>query len=142
MAQHVRMRLEPELRFDPGPLDHAGEPGRAERRAALRGEHGLGEVFAGAQVAIGGPSGSDCSVYGGWGDQSEVPLDYARDYIGMLPARRKSTLRNFGQRNPFIRFSLNTKKTIPRRRNGQRRFARRSENLSFVLCLRLAQPEM
>ena len=39
MAQHVRMRLEAELRQSPGALDHAGEPGRAEWRAALGREY-------------------------------------------------------------------------------------------------------
>lgn len=37
---------------------------------------GLSEVLARPQVAIGAPPGSDCSVYGGWGDQSEVPLGH------------------------------------------------------------------
>ena len=39
MAQHVRMGLEAELRLNPGPLDHAGEPGGAERRTTLGREH-------------------------------------------------------------------------------------------------------
>jgi hypothetical protein len=39
MAQHVRMRLEAKLGRFTSALDHAGESGRRERRAALRGEH-------------------------------------------------------------------------------------------------------
>src|SRR5262245_4786376 len=39
MPEHVRVRLERKLRFDPCPLDHAGKPGGAEGSAALRGEH-------------------------------------------------------------------------------------------------------
>jgi hypothetical protein len=39
MAQHVGMRLEAELGLSASPLDHAGEPGRAERRATLGRKH-------------------------------------------------------------------------------------------------------
>ena len=39
VPEHVRVRLEGKLGFDPCPLDHAGEPGGAEGRPALRGEH-------------------------------------------------------------------------------------------------------
>jgi hypothetical protein len=39
VAQHVRMRLEAQLGLDASALDHAGEPGRTERRAALGREH-------------------------------------------------------------------------------------------------------
>jgi hypothetical protein len=35
---------------------------------------GFGQVLAGAQGAIGWPRGPNCSVYGGWRDQPEVPL--------------------------------------------------------------------
>src|SRR5262249_51219186 len=30
--------------------------------------------LTGAQVAVGRPSGGNCSVYSGWGDKSEVPF--------------------------------------------------------------------
>jgi len=39
VAQHVRMRLKGELGLDPSALNHAREPGRAKRGAALGGEH-------------------------------------------------------------------------------------------------------
>ena len=38
---------------------------------------GLGQVLAGAQVGVGRPRGPDCSVYGGWRDQPEVPFGHA-----------------------------------------------------------------
>ena len=37
---------------------------------------GFGQVLAGAQVGIGAPLGPDCSVYGGWRDQLEVPFGH------------------------------------------------------------------
>ena len=37
----------------------------------------LGEEFARAQVAIGRPFGGNCSDYGGWRDQPEVPFAHA-----------------------------------------------------------------
>ena len=33
---------------------------------------GFGEVFAGSQLTVGEPSGRNCSIYGGWGDQLQV----------------------------------------------------------------------
>ena len=39
VPEHVRVCLEGKLRFDPCPLDHAGKPGSAEGRSALRGEY-------------------------------------------------------------------------------------------------------
>ena len=155
--------LKAELGLGPCPLDHTGEPGRAEGRPALRGEHegrlglllaleppqrpklvpedwmgaggallhpadvkrprgkldlvppqvhqlrgpqavpvghqrhrgvpvppavspggvhqpldlGLRQVLAGAQLAVGRPLGGDCSIYGGWRDQPEVPFGHA-----------------------------------------------------------------
>ena len=38
MPEHVRMRLKGELGLDPSALNHAREPSRAKRRAALGGE--------------------------------------------------------------------------------------------------------
>ena len=38
---------------------------------------GLGQVLAGAQLAVGRPLGGDCSIYGGWRDQPEVPFGHA-----------------------------------------------------------------
>ena len=48
VPQHVRMGFEPQLRFGPCALDHAGKPRRGERRSPLRGEHErrLGLLFA------------------------------------------------------------------------------------------------
>ena len=39
MPQHMRMRLEAQLRQSPGALDHSSEPGGAKRRAALGREY-------------------------------------------------------------------------------------------------------
>ena len=35
---------------------------------------GLGEVFASPQVLVGRPSRGNCSIYGGWRDQLQVPF--------------------------------------------------------------------
>ena len=61
------------------PVGHQDHGGVAVAIAVVFGglhqplDLGLGQVFAGAQVGVGGPLGPDCSVYGGWGDQPEVP---------------------------------------------------------------------
>ena len=39
VPEHVRVRLEGELRLDPYPLNHAGKAGRGEWRATLGREH-------------------------------------------------------------------------------------------------------
>ena len=58
-----------------GHKDHRGVP---VAPAVSRGgfhqplDLGLGQVLAGAQVAVGGPLGANCSIYGGWRDQLEV----------------------------------------------------------------------
>lgn len=48
MAQHVRMRLEPQFRLSPSPFDHPREAGRGEGRPSLTDEHkgGLGLLLA------------------------------------------------------------------------------------------------
>src|SRR5262249_43768704 len=63
-----------------GHKDHRGVPvaptvsfGRPHQPLDL----GFGQVLAGAQVTIGGPFGPDCSVYGRWRDQPEVPSGHA-----------------------------------------------------------------
>jgi hypothetical protein len=62
-----------------GHKDHRGVP---VAPAVSRGgfHHSLyfsvSQVLAGAQVAVGGPSGPDCSVYSGWRDQLEVPFGH------------------------------------------------------------------
>lgn len=60
------------------PVSHQDHRGIPEAPSISRGgfhqplDLSLGEVLAGAQVAR--PPSGNCSVYGGWGDQSEVPL--------------------------------------------------------------------
>src|SRR5262249_2856096 len=37
---------------------------------------GLGQVLTGAQLAVGGTLGGNCSVYGDWRDQLQVPFGH------------------------------------------------------------------
>src|SRR5262249_25552143 len=37
---------------------------------------GLGQVLAGAQLAVRGPLRGNCSVYGGWRDQRQMPFGH------------------------------------------------------------------
>lgn len=37
---------------------------------------GVGQILAAPQVAIGSPLGRDCSIYGGWRDQLQVPFGH------------------------------------------------------------------
>ena len=55
VPEHVRVRLEAELRLEPCPLDHAGEPCGAEGCPALRGEH---EGRLGLLLALKPPQGA------------------------------------------------------------------------------------
>jgi hypothetical protein len=70
-----------------GHEDHRGVPvtpsvsfGRVHQPLNL----GLGEVLASAQVAVGRPSRANCSLYGGWRDQSEVPLGHGNRLVGFI----------------------------------------------------------
>ncbi len=38
---------------------------------------GLGQVFPGSQLAVGGPPRRNCSFYGGWRDQLEVRFGHS-----------------------------------------------------------------
>ena len=63
-----------------GHQDHRGVP--VTPTVSRGGFHqpldlGFRQVLAGAQVGVGGPCGPDCSVYGGWRDQPEVPFGHA-----------------------------------------------------------------
>lgn len=70
MPEHVRVRLE--CQFGPGPTPTVF-PGGVREPLDLS----LCQVLAGAQVGVGGPLGPDCSVYGGWRNQAEVPFGHA-----------------------------------------------------------------
>ena len=62
-----------------GRQDHRGVPvAPAVSRGGFHQPLDLGfrQVLAGAQDCVGGPSGPDCSVYGGWRDQPEVPFGH------------------------------------------------------------------
>ena len=62
-----------------GHQDHRGVPvAPAVSRGGLHQplDLGLRQVLAGPQVGVGGPLGPDCSVYGGWRDQPEVPFGH------------------------------------------------------------------
>ena len=62
-----------------GHKDHRGVPvAPAVSRGGFHQPLDLGfrQVLAGAQVGVGGPFGPDCSVYGGWRDQPEVPFGH------------------------------------------------------------------
>src|SRR5262245_22198647 len=48
-------------------------PGRVHQPLDLA----LGKVLAGAQLAVGETLGGNCSIYGGWRDQPEVPFGHA-----------------------------------------------------------------
>src|SRR5262245_22620361 len=63
-----------------GHYDHRGVavsptvlPGRRHQPLDL----GLGQVLSGAQLAVGGTLGGNCSIYGGWLDQLQVPFGHA-----------------------------------------------------------------
>jgi hypothetical protein len=63
-----------------GHQDHRGVPvAPAVSRGGLHQplHLGLRQVLASAQVGVGGPFGPDCSVYGSWRDQLEVPFGHA-----------------------------------------------------------------
>jgi hypothetical protein len=45
---------------------------------------GLRQVFAGPQLAVGEPSGRNCSVYGSWGDQLEVRFGHDFRSFGLI----------------------------------------------------------
>ena len=69
MPQHVRVRLEAKLGLSPGPLDHAGEPGGAEGRAALRREY---EWRLGLLLALEPPQGAQLVAEDGMGAGSAL----------------------------------------------------------------------
>ena len=65
------------------PVGHQDHRGVAVAPAVLPGrvhqplDLGLGQVLAGAQLAVGEPLRGNCSIYGGWRDQLEVPFGHA-----------------------------------------------------------------
>ena len=65
------------------PIGHKHHRGVPVAPAVLPGgvhqplDLGLGQVLAGAQLAVGRPLRGNCSIYGGWRDQPEVPFGHA-----------------------------------------------------------------
>src|SRR4029078_6260664 len=55
---------------------------------------GLGQVLARAQLAVRWPFGGDCSIYGGWRDQPEVPLGHTLRAPGVTDCSYNAPISN------------------------------------------------